>query len=58
MKTPISNLNTPTAITARAHGSYEDLAADAGVDVVYIATPSSRHVSDSLLCLEARANIF
>jgi len=38
---------------ARAHGSYEDLVADAGVDVVYVATPNSRHREDCLLALGA-----
>ena len=38
---------------ACAHGSYEALVADPAVDVVYVATPSTRHVSDSLLCLRA-----
>ncbi|QGG40436.1 gfo/Idh/MocA family oxidoreductase [Aeromicrobium yanjiei] len=37
----------------RAHGSYEELAADPDVDVVYVATPHSRHVEDVLMCLEA-----
>lgn len=35
------------------HGSYEDLAADPDVDVVYVATPHSRHREDTLLFLEA-----
>ena len=26
---------------------------DDSIDIVYIATPSSRHVADSLACLEA-----
>jgi predicted dehydrogenase len=37
---------------ARAHGSYEELAADPDVDVVYVATPHGRHLEDALLCLE------
>ncbi|MDX6276945.1 MAG: hypothetical protein QOJ72_1073, partial [Nocardioidaceae bacterium] len=37
----------------RAHGSYEDLAADPDVDVIYVATPHSRHLEDVLLCFEA-----
>uniref|UniRef100_A0A7S3T8Y6 D-xylose 1-dehydrogenase (NADP(+), D-xylono-1,5-lactone-forming) n=1 Tax=Emiliania huxleyi TaxID=2903 RepID=A0A7S3T8Y6_EMIHU len=40
-------------VGACAHGSYEALVADPAVDVVYVATPSTRHVSDSLLCLRA-----
>jgi predicted dehydrogenase len=38
---------------ATPHGSYEELAADPDVDVVYVATPHSRHLDDVLLCLEA-----
>ncbi len=37
---------------ARAHGSYEELAADPDVDVIYVATPHGRHLEDALLCLE------
>ena len=35
----------------RRHGSYEALAADPSIDVVYVATPSLRHVDDCLLAL-------
>jgi predicted dehydrogenase len=38
---------------ARAHGSYEELAADPEVDVIYVATPHSRHLEDVMLCFEA-----
>lgn len=38
---------------ARAHGSYADLAADPGLDAIYVATPHARHLEDALLCLEA-----
>lgn len=37
----------------RAHGSYADLLADPGVDVVYVATPHSRHAEDVAACLDA-----
>ena len=37
---------------SRAYGSYEELAADPGIDVVYIATPHPFHCANTLLCLE------
>ncbi len=37
----------------RSHGSYEELAADAGVDVIYVASPHSDHFASAKLCLEA-----
>jgi predicted dehydrogenase len=37
----------------RRHASYEALAADPGVDVVYIATPHALHKENSILCLRA-----
>jgi predicted dehydrogenase len=37
----------------RAHGSYEALVADPNVDVVYVATPHTRHHDDSALALNA-----
>ncbi|MYL08002.1 MAG: Gfo/Idh/MocA family oxidoreductase, partial [Acidimicrobiia bacterium] len=36
-----------------SYGSYEELAADPGVDAVYVATPQSRHEQDTLMFLEA-----
>ena len=41
----------------RAHGSYEALAADPDIDVVYVATPHSRHVEDVRLCLTAGKHV-
>jgi len=35
-----------------AHGSYEELAADPTVDIVYIATPHPSHVENALLALD------
>ena len=37
----------------RRHGSYEALAGDEEVDVVYVATPHSLHKANTLLCLSA-----
>jgi predicted dehydrogenase len=37
----------------RRHGSYEALVNDAGVDVIYVATPHPMHHSNSLLALGA-----
>ncbi len=36
----------------RSYGSYEELARDPGVDVVYVATPHPFHKEHTLLCLE------
>ncbi|WP_162932444.1 Gfo/Idh/MocA family protein [Solimonas sp. K1W22B-7] len=37
----------------RAYGSYEELVADKDLDIVYVATPHTRHKQDCLLALEA-----
>lgn len=37
---------------AKAYGSYEELIADPEVDLVYVATPHSRHFDDMKLCVE------
>ncbi|QFG26624.1 Gfo/Idh/MocA family protein [Actinomadura sp. WMMB 499] len=37
----------------RAHASYAGLAADEGVDVVYVATPHPMHLEPARLCMEA-----
>jgi predicted dehydrogenase len=37
----------------RRHGSYEALAADPGVDIVYIGTPHNLHCENTLMCLAA-----
>jgi predicted dehydrogenase len=36
----------------RAYGSYEELAADPDIDVIYIATPHSHHHDNVMLCLD------
>lgn len=42
---------------ARRHGSYQALADDAGVDVIYIATPHALHAEHALLCLNAGKHV-
>lgn len=42
---------------AKAHGSYEALAADPEVDIIYIATPHPQHVSAAKLALNASKHI-
>lgn len=37
---------------ARAHGSYDELAADPEVDAIYIGTPHAFHERDTIVCLE------
>ena len=39
------------------YGSYEELAADDRLDLIYIATPHSRHYDDCMLCIENGRNI-
>ena len=41
----------------RAYGSYEELAQDPDLDLIYIATPHSEHYKDILLCLERGKNL-
>ncbi|MCD7772772.1 MAG: Gfo/Idh/MocA family oxidoreductase [Ruminococcus sp.] len=41
----------------KAYGSYEELVKDDNVELVYIATPHSRHYEDCLLCLENGKNV-
>jgi predicted dehydrogenase len=36
----------------RAHGSYEELAADRELDAIYVATPHNLHADAAILCLE------
>jgi len=41
----------------RAYGSYEELAADSEVDLIYVATPHSRHYEDMKLCIGHRKHV-
>ncbi len=38
----------------KAYGSYEELAADSEVEIIYVASPHSRHYEHTLLCLKNR----
>lgn len=40
-----------------AYGSYEELARDSSLDLIYVATPHSRHFEDIMLCLENGRNV-
>ena len=42
---------------ARAYGSYEELAADPDVDVVYVASTHNDHLPSARLCLEAGKSV-
>ena len=42
---------------SRAHGSYESLSADPGVDAVYVASPHARHCTDAVLFLDAGKHV-
>jgi predicted dehydrogenase len=41
----------------RAHGSYEDLWADDGVDIVYVASPHSHHCEMTIAALDAGRHV-
>lgn len=41
----------------KAYGSYQELAEDNALDLIYIATPHSRHYEDCMLCLENGRNV-
>ncbi len=44
--------NIPTS-----YGSYEELVADDRLDLIYIATPHSRHFEDCMLCIKNKKNV-
>jgi predicted dehydrogenase len=41
----------------QAYGSYEQVAADPDVDVVYVATPHAMHYDDVLMCFDAGKSV-
>lgn len=41
----------------KAYGSYVELAKDNTLDLIYIATPHSRHFEDCMICLENGRNV-
>ena len=41
----------------KAYGSYEELACDSDIDVVYIATPMASHYGDAMLCIKNGKNV-
>lgn len=41
----------------KTYGSYEELARDPDVDLIYIATPHSEHFEHAKLCIEAGKNV-
>ncbi|MBT1175063.1 Gfo/Idh/MocA family oxidoreductase [Bifidobacterium sp. LC6] len=41
----------------KAYGSYEELAEDPNMDLVYIATPHSLHAEHAILCMKAGKNV-
>ncbi|KAG8763502.1 hypothetical protein FRC15_007977, partial [Serendipita sp. 397] len=50
----ISSVGIPSA---KSYGSYEELVVDPDVDIVYVATPQSRHYHDVLSVLNARKHV-
>ncbi|TVY39722.1 D-xylose 1-dehydrogenase (NADP(+)) [Lachnellula subtilissima] len=51
----LSSVRAPS--TAKAYGSYHELAHDPDLDIIYIATPHSHHFQNAMLCLEAGKNV-
>lgn len=42
----------------KAYGSYQELAYDPDIDIVYVATPNSSHYKDMLMLLKAGKHVF
>ena len=43
--------NFAATLNCKAYGSYEELANDPDVDIVYIATPHNYHCENTLMCI-------
>ena len=41
----------------KAYGSYEQLAQDPDIDVIYVATPNNRHMQDCMMMMDAGKNV-
>lgn len=41
----------------KAYGSYEEMVADSGIDMIYVASPHSAHYENTKLCLENGRNV-
>ena len=41
----------------KAYGSYEELVEDPAVELVYVATPHSRHFEDMMLCIKHKKHV-
>lgn len=44
-------------LQGKAYGSYQELAQDENVDIIYVATPHSHHYENVKLCLELGKNV-
>lgn len=49
--------NVGASSTARAYGTYKELAEDNQVDIIYVSTPHSHHYQNVKLCLELGKNV-
>lgn len=50
-------LTSVGATEAKAYGTYEELAKDENVDIIYVSTPHSHHYQNVKLCLELGKNV-
>ena len=52
-----TEINEMQNIPCKAYGSYEKLADDGDIDLIYIATPHSQHFKNMMLCIEKGKNV-